>query len=152
MSKLWFHRQLYWAILLLVIVLSAGGIFVAGFITKDPLDGTRGGALAVGLSLVVLFLRPNYGQRVYKILTIEAVRTKVIIESLKVNPHPASSAPSEKDKIDALVAGAKADTDEQQLQNIFLALSSGIGTLVWGFGDLPATWLIAVLSHWSGAT
>jgi len=147
MSKPWLCRQLYWVILSLVILLSAGGIFVAGFITKDPLDATRGGALAVGLSLIVLFLRPNYGQRVYEILTIEAVRTRTIIESLKVNPQPVSPSPSEKEKIDALVAGAKADTDEQKLQNIFLALSSGIGTLVWGFGDFPAKWLIAALDH-----
>jgi hypothetical protein len=129
-------KQKYSAILIVAIALSAAGVGYA-ICTKNKDDGGRGGALAVALAFAVLFVSRGYGTRVYEILTVEGPE---ILKRLEESP--AAVAEPEKTaaeiKINALLAKERADADDQRIQNIFLACTSVIGTLAWGFGDLVA--------------
>ena len=128
------------------IVLSAGGILLAAH--GDPSDGGRGGALAVALAFFVLFIRRNYGARVYEALTVELPSLKGQIAKLRAGGDP-SAANSEgvdalKRQVTAIVARLETEAKGQRGQNIVLAAASIIGTLAWGFGDVIAKWLKAV--------
>jgi hypothetical protein len=146
--------QKYLAILVLAIALSAGGIAYAVHCSKNKDDAGRGGALAVALAFVVLFVSRGQGARVYDILAVEGPELlKKIDEPQAAKPEPgagpalvpqdllaaalAGKSPAEI-KMDALLVKLRRDSDDQRIQNIYLAFTSVIGTLVWGLGDLIA--------------
>jgi hypothetical protein len=127
-------------VLLVAILLSLGSIPVAVYVTGSAQDGGRGGALAVALSFTVLFLSRGYGTTVYNILTKEAQEVDQTLKKIRGEKGSATLTPAQ--KIDALISKTKIDATLQHTQNVYLAWSSGIGTIAWGFGDIPAQWLI----------
>jgi hypothetical protein len=137
--------QKYLAILILAIALSAGGIAYAVHCSKNQDDGGRGGALAVALAFVVLFVSRGQGAKVYDILADEGPELLKKIEALQVT-RPAlgetagkvANNPTAETRVNALVAKLRTDSNDQRKQNIYLAFTSVIGTLAWGFGDLIA--------------
>lgn len=137
--------QKYLAILMLAIALSAGGIAYAVHCSKNKDDGGRGGALAVALAFVVLFVSRGQGAKVYDILADEGPELLKKIEALQAaGPALGETAgkvannPTAETKVNALVAKLRTDSNDQRKQNIYLAFTSVIGTLAWGFGDLIA--------------
>jgi len=132
----------YLAVLALAIALSAGGIAYAVHGSKNKDDGGRGGALAVAVAFIVLFVGRSQGTKVYTILAEEGPQLLNSIEAQAgATPDPtadqADSSPVET-RVNALLAKLRTDANEQRIQNIYLALTSVIGTLAWGFGDLIA--------------
>jgi hypothetical protein len=105
----------------------------------EPSGGGRGAAVAVAFSFYVLFARGNWGISAQQALEREtAAKT--------------SDPESEADTLDTLASRLQAikvrlniDSDGQQVQNSALTKASIIGTLAWGFGDLPANWMNAWL-------
>jgi hypothetical protein len=127
-------------VLCIAVLLSAGSIPFAAYVTKSAQDGGRGGALAVALSFAVLFLSRGYGTKVYDVLTKEAQAVNTNLQ--KIRGAAGGGALTSDQKIDALVSKTTIDADVQHNQNVYLAWSSGIGTIAWGFGDIAAQWLI----------
>jgi len=140
-----------WCVVATASVLSIAGILYAALWSKDASDGGRGGAIAVAVSFAVLFLTRSLGQRVYQALTQELPALRKLIDSFA----PASASKSEVevlredlkavgDRFSALEQRLESDDKATQTQNRFLAAASVIGTLVWGFGDVVAGWIIAL--------
>lgn len=130
------------------------GIIIAVCVTKDPADGGRGGAVAVALALFNLFINKGYGLRLYE------ARTKVIpklIASFQRLGHlepaqtPAPAAETAEAVRDGLIDAVNVETKEQAKQNLYLAISTFAGTLVWGFGDIISRWVINLLARMHGA-
>jgi hypothetical protein len=121
----------YIAILILCIALSLGGILVSVFITKEPLDGSRGGVLAVGLAVAYLVVKRDIAGEVLETLEDHAENEKsttdleVKLERLSVRF---------KDLKDSL---KNKNSDEGGL-NRYLVTATLIGTLAATFGDLAA--------------
>jgi hypothetical protein len=131
----------FWLLFSFCIAASFIGIIVAMFVTKDPTDGGRGGAIATAAALYNLFLNKGYGRRLFE------ARTKVIPELIqrferlgKINPTPES----QKEIAETLGADLSnmfaREARQQDRQNKFLAWATAIGTVVWGFGDMFTTW------------
>jgi hypothetical protein len=143
------QRSRYGLVVLASILLSVGGILTGAFVTR-PADGGRGGAIAVALAFFVLFVRRDYGARVYAALTKEIPAIKEEVSLLRQSkPAPAASAPDigqVKRQVTAIVSRLDTEADGQKIQNRALAWASCIGTIAWGFGDVLASWLKAV-SH-----
>ena len=142
------QRTRYGVVVLAAIVFSLTGIYVGAFVT-DPSDGGPGGALAVALAFLVLFVRKDYGSRVYDALTkdIPALRQQIsnLREGKTVTPKEADLGQI-KTQVTAVVNRLDTESDGQKIQNRALAWASCIGTIAWGFGDIAAKWL-RCLSH-----
>jgi hypothetical protein len=94
--------QRFGIVLTFAIILSAGGIPFAAFVTKSAQDGGRGGALAVALSFAVLFLSRGYGTKVYDILTKEAQEASAHLK--KIRGKDGDDALTDNQKLEALLA------------------------------------------------
>lgn len=137
-----------WAVFALSIVASVGGVAWA-VISNHPLDGGRGGAIGTAIALAFMFINRDYGYRIYKAMVTRAPARAGEIAELRngaVKP-PASAAitPDQvKSELDTFVAAVVFDAGGQQTQNTFLAIATFISTILWGFGDKLADWLINV--------
>ena len=125
------------------IFVSLCGVIIAAFVVADASHGGRGGAIGVAIALVALFATRNYAGEVYDALTNPAQNVKTRI--LKLTKGTLAEAPvldSPEHKIMALEARLKLEHQGQKVQNIWLAVATGIGTICWGFGDLFAKWIM----------
>ena len=139
------ERALFRAIGFLAIAASLIGVARAWWI-GDPLEGGRGGAIAVALALTALFATRNYAAEVYDALTSPAQDLQSRI--LKLTKGRLAEAPklaTPEQKMKALEARLKLEAEGQRMQNFWLALSTAVGTIFWGFGDLFAASIIAAL-------
>ena len=135
--KDWTTKGRFRVVLAASIILCAGGVAVAALVTKNAQDGGRGGAAAVALSFVILFLSRGYGTKIYEALTKEAATIRANLDALLGNGKNQPAIRIE-DKVNALVSKAKIESQTQEIQNFYLAWSSVFGTLTWGFGDIVA--------------
>ena len=108
------------------ILFSFGGIALAA-LANSPADGGRGGAIAVALTFFMLFMGRGTAE--------QAAETTL----------PPSDDPVEalRREFDPTKAAVNAMLDWSNKEKRYLAASSVIGTLVWGFGDLLAAWICA---------
>lgn len=139
------ERALFRTIGFLAIAASLAGVAYAVWL-GEPLEGGRGGALAVALALTTLFATRNYAAEVYDALTNPAqdLQTRILrLTKGRLKERPQLATPEQKMK--ALEARLKLEAEGQSLQNFWLALATGVGTLFWGFGDVFAGWIIAAL-------
>lgn len=125
--------------------LSIGGVAYGVCISGDPADGGRGGAVAVAVSFAVLFFSRSNGAELYKILVDEVPKVRAILDAIagKTAGTPLEPMAAFSDRLDqltkrlnALTKRLEIDSGAQFKQNLFLTISSVIGTLTWGFGDL----------------
>lgn len=119
-------------------LLSVGGVAYSIFISHKSVDAGRGGALAVALSFATLFLSRGYGDRVYSILTVDADTASQLVAKLRGEVDDKAKLVTADQKLDALFTKIQIDAGDQQVQNFYLAWSSVVGTIFWGFGDLLA--------------
>jgi len=117
-------------VLMLSIILSAGGLFYAVKVTGKADDAGRGGALGDVAALGVLFLGRGYGSRLYEVLTAGSDEKEVLAEEYGL---------SDSERVDLLFASMKLEAQETRWQNRYLAATTFIGTLTWGFGDKIAS-------------
>lgn len=116
-------RLLLMGVLLLSLAACAAGIVFA-VCCGTAEDGPRGGAIGVALSFLALFVaRP--------------VPAHVVEHEDMLNEAPENSVT----RINLLRTALAAMLDLQRQQTAYLAASSVISTIVWGFGDVVALWL-----------
>jgi hypothetical protein len=137
------------------LVLSIGGVAVAVGVTGDPLDGGRGGAVAVALTLVAFFLRRDIGRRLRKAFTETLPGLSEDIERLspasrRIDAGPASPGPEALDsltrRLDAIESSLRVVERSEQTMDRYVAAAAAVGTLFWGFGDIAAGWVLAAIS------
>lgn len=123
---------------------SFGGVVLSAF-RNQYADGGRGGAIAVALAFATIFMGRGYGS-----VPIEALlrrlsrraRTLPGQEGLKGTDARLEELNSDVQAIArSLRASQSISIRNTTEQNAYLAASSVIGTLVWGFGDWAAEWL-----------
>ena len=112
-------------------VLCAGLLFsLAGIVYAvcwgSPGDGGRGGAMAVALAFAALFT--------------SAPSLQELLEAPKEDGTPGFDELESQDKIKRLRSAVALVADTQREQNIYLVITSVVGTLVWAFGDVVAVW------------
>lgn len=134
------HGSLF--ILIASILISFGWLWLFSE-TRNSSDPGRGGAISVALSFAYLFLNRGTGPAIFKMVAKDAPQLKKNFGS-----SPASQAEhvtnlqSELDNlIDQLVNYQERVERDNAEQNKYLAASSVIGTLVWGFGDVMVAFL-----------
>lgn len=128
-------------ILVACVVLSLGGIYVAVHVTKCDADAGRGGAIADALALGVMFLNRSYSSRLFRLIQRFGLTPKL-------PPAPIDTAIVRQivqEEICSVLKLLEADARNQKTQNWLLAISTCIGTLAWGFGDMVAR--IFLTSH-----
>jgi hypothetical protein len=137
------------------IALSAGGVAYAVCCSGRAVDGGRGGALAVAVTLVGYFLRTDLGPALRRFFTQRAPAIRDAIATLRKAkgsesaagaPAAAASvkaaAPPEgaalEARLDALETQVRIATNSDRAMNRAFAIASAVGTLGWGFGDVAA--------------
>ena len=129
------------------LLLSAAGIAVAAYGTKDPLDAGRGGALAVLLTLTAYFLRHDIGLQVRQAITVTSAEIKEDLDALSGKQKTASPAPAQTveqlaTRMQAIETSTSIDQTSDDKMNRAVAAAALVGNLAWGFGDLAAKWLM----------
>lgn len=121
-----FRRQStkLWVVLSFGIAISVAGIAYAIWF-GSAVDGGRGGALAVAAAFYVLFTSTP---------TLEE-----LIEAPDDLGEPGFEKLLPDAQISRLQTAFSTMIDSQRRQNLFLAITSIFGTLVWAFGDIVAT-------------
>jgi hypothetical protein len=129
------ETMLHFLVFLFCFLISFGDIFVAHNIQDDPSQAGRGGALACAISFFSLFINRSYGLEVFRLRVVTMPNMIDRIAKLR-------GISAEKDlgkRIDLLITAIiemiEVDLLGQKKQNFFIALSAGIGTIFWGFGD-----------------
>ena len=136
------HRHII--IIIFAIVISFGWVFVAALWYHSPADGGRGGAIAVALSLGSLFLNRPYGEEIFRLMTTERESFIQRVRLLKENKEKNYEGDLDHTEmiISALATRFNIEVYGQEKQNLFMAISAAIGTIVWGFGDVFSGWLM----------
>jgi hypothetical protein len=93
------------------------------------------------VSLVALFIARGYGVKVYDIIANQ------MQEIGKSADRPQGMSVEEriqslKNQLTGMGEQIRLNAEEQFEQNVFLAISTAIGTLAWGFGDMVTTGLL----------
>lgn len=119
------HVARLWLVLGACIAASAAGIVYAVFWGVSA-DGGRGGAVAVAIAFAALFAERG--------TSIAAFEQKDAVGRYLLQTG------TDRQKVGVLAAGIAAMIDGARLERNFLTVSSVIGTLAWGFGDILAAW------------
>ncbi len=137
------ERMLFLMIGVIAILAAVVGVLLAAYVFENADHGGRGGAVAVAIALVTLFATRNYANDVYDALTnpSQDVRTRILKLTKGTLPN-APSLTNADQKLTALEARFRLEAEGQRTKNIWLAVSTAVGTIFWGFGDLFAKWLM----------
>ena len=119
------------AILAVCIALSLGGILVSVFLTKEPLDGSRGGVLAVGLAVAYLVVKRDIAGEVFEALE-EHAKDETPTTDLGAKLGRLSR------RFEDLKDSLKNKNKDEGGLNRYLVTATLIGTLAAAFGDLAA--------------
>jgi len=129
------EKSKYLSLLFVCIALSVGGI-VLSVLTRDPLDGSRGGVLAVGLAVAYLVVRRDVAGEVFETLEEHAQ------EELPTD-DPGVKVDRLARRFDDLKASLRNKGKDESSLNWYLATATIIGTLAAAFGDMAAKFFIA---------
>ncbi|GAB4142580.1 MAG: hypothetical protein Tsb0016_11050 [Sphingomonadales bacterium] len=155
------EHLLFIGLALICLAVSIGGVHLAS-VNGAPSSGGRGGAVAVALAFGALFLTRSYGHRLQRLLTetlpdLKAIAAEVMPSETLSRPEIQNAEIREltervsllENKVKTLESfdaafrqRLNADADGQKMQNLYLAFSSIVGTIFWGFGDIFAGWLV----------
>lgn len=118
------------------VALSAAGVVYA-VCCGVAADGGRGGALAVALTFYMLFVGRGTPKSA---LEVEIPVTAPSVEEAPLEA-PGSQDPDKLKMEVARVRNAIASMlDWQGKEKVYLTISSVVGTITWGFGDIFAAW------------
>ncbi len=135
---------MHFLVLLICLAISFGDIFFANNIQHDSSQAGRGGALACAISFFSLFINRSYGLEVFRLsaVTLPEIENRV----LRLRGITSEENLSKRIDllIDAIIDMIEVDLLGQKKQNFFIALSAGVGTIFWGFGDVFAELLMPV--------
>ena len=118
----------YIGLFILCVVVSILGV-VRAIHLCDKTEGGRGGAIAAIVALTTFLLRRDYGAWQYKDR----------IDNMKADLTPDEQLV---EKVSALEQAIGINAYGQSVSNWWLAGSTAVGTIFWGFGDVFASWFI----------
>lgn len=141
MSKI-SEKTTYQLLLLICIIACLLGVWI-GVATGIPAHAGRGGAVGVAISFFSLFALRPYGDDLVETF---GARTNRILDALDENNSEKDASEERLERlnraIELLTEKLRVDGLGQKRQNIYLALSGGISTVFWGFGDIAACWFM----------
>lgn len=109
------------------------------------MDGGRGGAIAVAITLAVFFLRRDLSADVRAAITQTGPAVDHALDGLgkdkKSSDDAARTVEALRARIEALEAASQIQATSDGKMNRAVAIASAIGTLTWGFGD----WIVTLL-------
>lgn len=131
-------------LLLIFALTSSFGWFIVAVFTGKPEHAHRGGQIGVALSFAALFLNRPYGAMIQRLLgeplqEIERLRALMNEHSNQQVSHRLDRL---QNRIEGLEARLDADSSGQHRQNLYLAWAAFISTLMAGFGDWLASWIL----------
>jgi hypothetical protein len=135
-----------WIVVLLAVAICAGW-WSGAVLLGRPVDAGRGGALAVALAFLTLFMHRSQGDRIFTILADEGPRLLASLDPDGEDKEKSAAAQLEKverglaDLFGAIKATRRYESRQASRINVHLSAASVVGTLVWGFGDVVAYWL-----------
>jgi hypothetical protein len=114
---------------------------------KQISDGQRGGAIADMIALYVLFVRRDDNATFQILFSSIPALLKTLDEfgPLTTEQQFRVLALDLKTRTDAIELKLKDSSQRQEIQNSWLAWTTVVGTVFWGFGDWPTQWLITYL-------
>ena len=129
------EKNKYLLLLVLCVLLSGAGIAFSVYVSKEAIDGSRGGILAVGFAIVYLVVKKDIAGQVFDALQEDADKgapkdVRGQLDNLTRKFEDLQNLLRNKGK------------DEEGL-NSYLVVATIIGTLAAAFGDVMAKWLIA---------
>ena len=123
-----------WLVLICCIAFSVGGVIYAVFLGVAA-DGGRGGALAVAITFAMLFLDRRTSKDYLEMpLPADTAEKDIPTDDKALKAHLAGLATNQNQTRNAFAAML----DWGNRQKWPLAISSVIGTVFWGFGDIIA--------------
>ena len=137
-------------VFLVSIFCSIGGLVYAACISQHAEDGPRGGALGAAVALAFMVLTRSYGIRLYD-TAAELIRLRGAAQTQAQPGQAQPVAPVAQppvnlvelsQRVDRLADAIKTDAEEQKTASQLLALATFVGTIITGFGDKLAAWLI----------
>jgi hypothetical protein len=133
------EKTKYVLVLIICVALSLGGIVFSVF-SREPLDGSRGGVLAVGLAVAYLVVKRDIAGEVFETLEEHAQEETPATEpGIKVDRLTR--------RFNDLKSSLQNRSKDEGGLNAYLVVATLIGTLVAAFGDLAAKFLIARIPH-----
>lgn len=128
---------------------SVGGVLFAACVKHNALDGGRGGAIGTAIALAFMLFSRDYGSRLYVAVTRRLPDEEARIKRLEQKqpeplvPEKIEVKVAEIEKhMNQLAAAMTIDARGQRVQNGFIVSATFIGTIIWGFGDWAAQYLI----------
>jgi hypothetical protein len=139
----------FWLVFVASITFSIGGFLFGILVPGHAADAGRGGAIGTAIALGFLFINRDYGTRLYRTLIRDVPELKARIDRLKQgarDSHPPVKTVLTIDeletRIEGLVNAILIEGEGHGTESRFLGLATFIGTIIWGFGDLGAQYLI----------
>src|SRR5664279_4949310 len=129
------EKKKYWLLLFLCIALSGAGVAFSVCVSKEAIDGSRGGILAVGFAIVFLVVKKDVAGQVFDILQEHAVE--------EVPKDVQGQLDSLTRKFEDLQNFLRNKNRDEERLNWYLVGATIIGTLAAAFGDVFAKWLMA---------
>lgn len=133
------EKTKYVVVLIICIGLSVGGI-VFSIHSREPLDGSRGGVLAVGLAVAYLVVKRDIAGEVF-----ETLEEHVQEDTPPTDPGLRIDRLTR--RFDDLKSSLRNKNKDEGGLNAYLAIATLIGTLAAAFGDLAAKFLIAKIPN-----
>src|ERR1700722_20243099 len=129
---------LYRLLFIFAFLISAAWVGI-GVHRKQNIDGQRGGAIADMIALYVLVVRGD-DDSTFKILFSEFPALRKSFEEIGPLTNEQQIrilALDLKSRTDAIDLKLQDSSGRQEIQNCWLAWTTVVGTLFWGFGDIP---------------
>lgn len=128
-----------WLILILSFLTSISTVLACGIGLNTTSSG-RGGAIAVAISLLYLFFDRSRGSKSLRQVNkdLEEAKSRFLTAPSSLQNQIERIRSKLEMLIESIISSAQKDQRDKLYNNILLALSTLIGTLFWGFGDVAA--------------
>jgi len=145
------EKTKHWIVFVVSLASSVGGFLFFVLVSPSPENASRGGDLAMAITLGFLFVSRNYGSRYFAALTKRSPAILAEIQNMRDGksstdaPLPEPTCKELERRIKILAQSIEIDKQGHDTENSFLAGATVVATLVSGFGDVAAKHLIEFL-------
>jgi hypothetical protein len=141
-------RTKYQLILAACVLLAVTGICFSVFKSHEVIDGTRGGIVAVGLTLAFIVGKSDSAAQVYarlKKITLETKEPSEADNTAKEGDNNVQEIAELKRRFEDLDNCLISTAEDEKTLNYYLVIGTLVGTVVSAFGDTFSTWIMHCL-------